>query len=127
MPEATERTDAKEVLTTSLVDLAVESWRFIKLFERLLQRLDAGEAGKYAGQLRWFQDQLHKALAEAELKIVDGEGWSFDPGAAATALNGEDFAAEDELVVDRMLKPIIMGPDGPVRMGTVMLKKKVES
>jgi len=72
MPEAAERTDATEVLTTSLVDLAVESWRFIKLFERVLQKLDAGEAGKYMGQLHWFQDQLHKALAEAELKIVDG-------------------------------------------------------
>lgn len=126
MPEAAERPDAKEVLTTSLVDLAVESWRFSKLFARVLQKLDAGEDSRYQGQLRYFHHKLEEALKDVGMRIVNVEGHPFDPGIAATPLNGEDFAAEDALVVDRMLAPIITGPDGVVRMGTVMLKK-VES
>jgi hypothetical protein len=42
---------------------------------------------------------------------------------AATALNLEDFGADDVLIVDQMLEPIIMGKDELVRTGTVILRK----
>lgn len=42
---------------------------------------------------------------------------------AASALNIEDFAADDQLVVEQMLEPIIMGADGVRKPGTVTLKK----
>ena len=123
MPEKAESPDPKEVLTKSLVDLAVESWRFSKLFGRVLQKLDAGEEGRYRGQLSWFEGKLEEALKDAGMKIVDVQGQPFDPGVAATPLNCGDFGAEDALIIDRMIEPIIMGPDGIVRTGTVMLKK----
>ncbi len=115
------------VLTKSLVDLAVESWRFNKVFARVLQELDPWKVGKYQGKRRWFQGRLEEALKDAGLKIVDVQGQPFDPGVAATPLNGGDFGAEDALVIDRMIEPIIMGPDGVVRPGTVMLKKEASS
>ena len=62
-------------------------------------------------------------LAEAGMRIVNVEGQQFDPGIAATALNIEEFASEDSLIVDQMLEPIIMGPVGVVRTGTVTLRK----
>lgn len=123
MPEKAVSPDPEEALTKSLVDLAVESWRFSKLFARVLQKLDAGEEGRYRGQLSWFEGKLEEALRDAGMKIVDVEGQPFDPGVAATPLNCGDFGAEDALIIDRMIEPIIMGPDGIVRMGTVMLKK----
>ena len=113
---------SKEVLSKALVALAVESWRFGKLFAQLFRKLAAGECSRYQGQLSWFQEKLEEALQDAGMKLVNVEGQPFDPGVAATPLNGDDFAAEDALVVDRMLTPIIMGADGIVRMGTVMLK-----
>ena len=51
------------------------------------------------------------------------EGQAYDPGVAASALNIGDFGAEDVLVVEQMIEPIIMGSEGLVRRGTVMLKK----
>ena len=42
---------------------------------------------------------------------------------AVSALNIEDFDAEDTLLIDQMVEPIIMGPDGLLRSGTVMLRK----
>ena len=126
MAEKAKGRDLKEVLAKSLVDLAVESWRFSKLFVRLLEKLAVMERSRYQGQLSWFQERLKEELKDAGMKIVNVEGDRFDPGVAATPLNCEDFGAEDKLIVDRMLTPIIMGPDGIMHMGTVMLKK-VES
>ena len=115
-----------EVLTKSLLDVAVESWRFGRVFDRLLPKLDAGEQGRYRGQFRWFQKKLEDSLTDAGMRIVNVEGHAFDPGMAATPLNIEEFGSDDTLVVDQMLEPIIMGPEGVVRTGTVTLRK-VES
>lgn len=112
-----------EGLTKSLLDVVVESWRFSRLFDRLLTKLDAGEQGRYRGQFRWFQRKLEESLADAEMRIVNVEGQPFDPGVAATPLNIEEFEPDDSLIVDQMLEPIIMGPDGVLRAGTVTLRK----
>ena len=113
-------------MTKSLLDVAVESWRFGRLFDRLLTKLHAGEQGRYRGQLRWFQRKLEESLTDAGMRIVNVEGHPFDPGMAATPLNIEEFESEDALIVDQMLEPIIMGQDGVIRTGTVTLRK-VES
>jgi len=113
-------------LTKSLLDIAVESWRFSRLFDRLLTKLDAGEQGRYRGQFRWFQRKLEESLNVAGMRFVNVEGHPFDPGMAATPLNIDEFDAQDALVVDQMLEPIIMGPEGLVRTGAVTLRK-VES
>ena len=114
--------DGKAV-TTTLLNLAVESWRFGRSIDRLLARLDMSEQRKAQRQLRWFQKQLEESLAGVDMRIVSIEGQVFDPGMAASPLNIEDFDAKDTLVVDQMLEPIVMGSDGVVRTGTVTLKK----
>ena len=60
------------------------------------------------------------------MKLVNVEGHPFDPGMAATPLNIEEFDANDALIVDQMIEPIIMGKEGLVKTGTVTLVK-VES
>ena len=112
-----------EAVTKSLLDVAVESWRLGKVFDRLLLKLDAGEQGKYRGQFRWFQRKLEDSLTDAGMWIVNVEGHAFDPGMAATPLNIDEFGSVDTLLVDQMLEPIIMGPDGVLRTGTVTLRK----
>jgi hypothetical protein len=115
--------DDKEIQTQVIIRLAVESWRFARLFDRLLTKLDAGERNRYQSQFRWFLKKVDEALSEAELRIANVEGYPFDPGIAATPLNIEEFEPEDTLVVDQMLEPIIMGKDGLVKMGTITLRK----
>ena len=36
-------------------------------------------------------------------------------------INLADFGPEDKLFVEQMIEPIVMGPDGLVRPGTVLL------
>ena len=110
-------------MESALMDVAVEGWRFSRLFERLLSKLDAGESIRYSNQLRYFLKRTEEALATAKLQIVDVEGHPYDAGMAATALNIADFPGTDPLTVDHMVEPIIMGPDGVRRLGTVMLRK----
>jgi hypothetical protein len=51
------------------------------------------------------------------------EGQKYDPGVAATALNISDFGPDDELVIEQMVEPIVMGSEGIIRPGTVLLKR----
>ena len=113
----------REAVTKSLLDLAVEAWRFGRATDRLLVKLDEGEQRRHQSQLRWFQKKLQEALDAVEMRIVSIEGEGFDTGMAATPLNIDEFGSDDTLVVDQMLEPIVMGPDGVVRTGTVTLKK----
>ena len=122
MPEKLEKPNS-ELLTKLLLDIVVESWRFTKLFSRLLVKLDAGEQGRYEGQLRWFQKKLEDSLNDAGMRLVNVEGLAFDPGLAARPVNIEEFDPIDNLAVDQMLEPIIMGPNGIMRTGTIKLKK----
>lgn len=106
----------------SLITIAVEAWRFKRVFERLLAKADAGETKRYQNQFDWFIRQVEGSLAKAGLKVVNVEGQVFDPGVAATPLNIEDFDESEELIIDQMLEPIIVGPEGLIKTGTATLR-----
>jgi len=119
----TEQSESNGQVEQSLIDIAVESWRFSRLFGKVVSKLDAGESGRYANQLRYFQKKVEESLESNGLKLVNVEGQPYDPGMAASALNVGDFDPEDVLLVDQMVEPIIMGPSGLRKQGTVMLRK----
>jgi hypothetical protein len=110
-------------IETALIEIAVEGWRLSRNVSRALSRLDAGEASRYQNQLRYYLKRTEEALAIANLHIVDVEGHPYDAGMAATALNVADFPGTEALVVEQMIEPIIMGPGGLRRSGTVLLRR----
>ena len=119
----TPQSESHERTEQSLIDMAVESWRFSRLFGKVVSKLDAGESSRYVNQLRYFQKKVEESLDASGLKLVNVEGHPYDPGMAASALNLGDFGPDDALLVDQMLEPIIMGPSGLRKQGTVMLRK----
>lgn len=123
MANSEQTTTTPEAMREAVISMAVESWRFGRVFERLLLKLDAGEQDRYKSQFRWFMKKVEAALDQADLRIVNVEGDPFDPGMAATPLNIQEFDAKDGLMVDQMLEPIIMGKEGLVKTGTVTLRK----
>ncbi|MGS0741467.1 hypothetical protein ACVBEF_06485 [Glaciimonas sp. GG7] len=114
---------AIENVRNALIDMSIESWRFAKLFNRALTKLDAGDASRYANQLRYFLKRVDEGLETSGMRLVNLEGHPYDSGVAASALNVADFGPDDHLVVDQMVEPIVMGASGLVRSGTVMLRK----
>lgn len=119
----TGNTEINEQMEQSLIDIAVESWRFSRLFGKVVSKLDAGESGRYINQLRYFQKKVEESLDSNGLKLVNVEGQPYDAGMAASALNLGDFGPDDVLLVDQVVEPIIMGPTGLRKQGTVMLRK----
>ena len=107
----------------ALIQLATESWRLTRLFTRLLQRLEPVDQQRYAAQLRFFIATLEDSVKMAELKLINLEGQPYDPGMAATPLNSADFAANDTIIVEQMLEPIIMQDGRILKSGTVVLGK----
>jgi hypothetical protein len=84
-------TEKCDELERSLIEMAVESWRFARLFSRLVSKLDAGDGTRYVNQLRYFQKKIEDSLEASGMKIVNVEGQPFDPGMAASAINIGDF------------------------------------
>ncbi len=107
----------------ALIDISVEGWRFARVFGRLISKLDAGEAPRYANQARYFLKKIDDGLEGFGLRIVSLEGQPYDPGMAVSALNIADFGPNDILIIEQTVEPVVMGPEGLVRSGTVMLSK----
>jgi hypothetical protein len=106
-----------------LINLAVESWRLCRMFQRSIDSRDIKSAGRQSNQVRYFQRKLEDSLSPLGLRLVALEGQAFDPGMAATALNAEDFDPDEALLVEQMIEPIVMGRNGVRRTGTMMLRK----
>lgn len=70
----TPQAESNEQLEHSLIDMAVESWRFSRLFGKVVSKLDAGESGRYVNQLRYFQKKIEESLDSNNLKLVNVEG-----------------------------------------------------
>ncbi len=115
--------EAEDLKQKSLIEISVESWRFARIFSKFLGKLDAGETQRYANQVRYFLKRINSELEKFSICLVNIEGQQYDSGMAVSALNSADFAPDDILIVEQMVEPIVMGPDGLIRSGTVMLAK----
>ena len=118
--------DPREIISqreASLLELALESWRFQRLFGRALAKLDPLEAARFTNQHRYFVGKIESCLEDAGMRFVSHEGQIFETGTAATPLNIDDFEAEDVVVVTETIEPTVMNTSGLVRMGSVMLRK----
>lgn len=108
-------------LKNSVLEIAVEHYRFKNTFIKAISKLDFEEQSKYISQFAWFSKKVTKAVEDAGLRIVSLEGQAYDPGMAVTPLNIDDFEVEDELKIVQMIEPIIMQEDTVLKTGTVLL------
>ena len=107
-----------------LLGIVNESWRFAALFERVIAPMDQVESRRYRSRLAYFRERLQQELAAAGMHVAELEpGASYNPGMATTPINIDDFDEGDDLVIDQVIEPTIMGPDGIKRMGSVTLRK----
>lgn len=109
---------------TALLRLVLESWRFSKVFERAAGEMDPAKAKRYLGRLDWYTRQLEVALGVLGCHVAELAGLEYSEGLPLTALNMEEFTADDRLVVDYMLEPTIVREGGDiVHTGTAMLRR----
>ena len=110
-----------ENIKNSVMEIAIEHYRFKNTFMKAISKLDFEEQSKYMSQFAWFSKKVTKAVEEAGLRIVSLEGQAYDTRMAVTPLNIDDFAVKDELKIVQMIEPIIMQEDTVLKTGTVLL------
>ena len=108
-------------LRTAIIEMAVEAWRFRRVFYKAMSKLDAGESSRYIGQFNWFIKKVEAALKTAGMRIVNVEGQAYDVGMALSPLNIDDFEPDENLYVEQMIEPIIMDEEKVLKTGTAML------
>ena len=113
----------KEKYLEVLIKLIVNNWRFVKNYELLITKINPEERNNFLSKLNWYKKNLEESLNEVEIKLVSLENKKYDPGIAATALNIEDFDNNDNLIVEQMIEPIVMGSNGVIKNGLVLLKR----
>ncbi len=107
----------------TIIKIVTEDWRLMKLFMKVLTKLDPSDANRYLNQVRYFQKTINDNLAEVGFRIINLEGQPYDPGVAASPLNIDDFEADDVLIIEQMIEPLIMSDDGIRKQGTINLAK----
>ncbi|MDR2459307.1 MAG: hypothetical protein LBE38_00785 [Deltaproteobacteria bacterium] len=110
-------------LRDTILNMAIESWRFASAYERILTKIDAGDQHRYYSQYRWFIKKIEECLTSINLQFLTVVGHEYETGMPVTPLNLEDFEENDTLIVEQMLEPIIIGKKGIVRPGTIILRK----
>lgn len=115
-----------EELKQSILSMAIEAWRFGRTFENAMQKLSAGEGQKYLSKYNWFMKKMHDALETAGMRYVNLEGKAYSEGLPVSAINVEDFEADDSLFVEQMLEPVIMEGEKIKKTGTVILGRIVQ-
>ena len=111
----------KDLLIKSLVDITIESYRIVKIFEHILHKLDSREQVRVQGQLSWFNKKIDEIISNTKLEIINLEGQRYDVGMAATPLNIEEFDQNEDLLVQQMIEPIIMSEGSIIKTGTMIL------
>ena len=107
----------------TLARLAVEYWKLLKAFERTIGRLPHEHVAKTTAQLRFSASRLDSLLMEGGLVLVTFDGQKFEPNISATALNVDDFADGETLIIESTVEPAVVENMNVLLMGKVMLKK----
>ena len=106
----------------TVIALSVEAWKFIRLFQRDVGKLEMSEQSRFISQARFFQKRVDAVLEQSNVRLESLEGQLFEPGLAATPLNADEFPdSSDRLVVAQMIEPVVIGPNGVIRTGTFLL------
>ena len=111
-------------LEASIIDIAIEAWRFRRVFSSAISKLDVTESNRYFNQYLYFFKKVETALENAGLKIANVEGEKYDMGLPVTPLNMEEFTQDDTLIIEQMLEPIIMNSGKVAKQGTVILRRQ---
>jgi hypothetical protein len=115
--------DTPYVANEIFLAVILEAWRFSQVYQRLISSLDSRERNRWQSQYRYFVSELESHLGRVGYKLEILDGQPYDPGMAATAVNRDEFAPTDTLVVEHMLEPIILSEThGVIRAGKMVLR-----
>jgi hypothetical protein len=111
------------IINDNFIEFVVEIWRLPKFFKKLIAKQDLEDQQKYTSQFNWSNKKFQNFFQQIGFSFPEFEGMPFDAGMPLTPINLSDFSSEDELIIEQVLEPVIMGGGKIIKTGTVILKK----
>lgn len=106
-----------------LAALAVHYWKLCATLDRELAFMAAERVQAAEAQLRFARRKLESVLDAEGLRIATWDGAEWTADIPASPVNAEDIGVDSTPVVDATLEPTIIGPDGIVHPGRILLRE----
>jgi hypothetical protein len=108
-------------LDLTFAKLASEYWKLHRSFERMADLVPADARARYLAQARYAASRLESLLGEEQMRVVSFDAQPFEVNLPAIAVNAEDVAGLDRLVVERTIEPAIVRDMDVILTGKVLL------
>ncbi len=102
-----------------IADLAVDYWKLMRAFERLLGQVPPERARRAEGQLRFAAGRLTISLEAAGLSLAVFDGRPLDATIPASAINAEDTL--DFAIITETLEPAVLAGNRVLRTARVVV------
>ena len=111
----------------SIIEYIVMLYKYRSMLISALEKTPPLDAMKINRTLSFNDNKLSKLLEKDGLVInYSLKGKDYDPGMACDAINIDEFAPGDKLVISQVSEPVILKDGKVIHRGKIMVEKKEE-
>jgi hypothetical protein len=110
-----------------LADLAVEFWKLLNNYDRLIDVVPDAAKQRLLAQARYGKMRLAAILQSEDMHMVLYDGHPFGANLPVVAINNDDFSSEDGLIISQTIEPTVMKNMDVVTVGKVYLERTGEN
>ncbi len=127
MPDADDTVVEDVDVQRALVEMVIESWRFVATFNRAIDSLSVEMQARYLTRSRFFTARLEQLMQQAGLALAPlNAGDAYDGGLPVKILNVDDFRPDVPFCIEQVVEPPIIGRSGElIRKGAVVLREGI--
>lgn len=111
----------------TFAQLAVEQWKLLRAFERVIATVSPEAEARFSAQSRYSASRLDTLLSQAGLRIVSFDGLPFETNLPAVVLNAEDVTGLPDLVVEKTVEPAVIRDMTVLMTGKVILAQSKQA
>ena len=107
-------------LEPALCALAVDYWKLLRAYERLVADETGAKAARLSAQARYADGRLTSHLDDAGMMLMTFDGQDITPEIPVIAVNADDLASARQAIVSQTLEPAIVAGPRVLAMGRVI-------
>lgn len=112
-----------DVANLAAAELAVDYWKLLKVCERLVKATPEESRKRVGAQMRYSATRLESHLKNLGIELATFEGARFGPELPVIAINADDFANSENLLIESAVDPAVIMNDKVLQNARVMLRE----
>ena len=100
--------------------LAVDYWKLLKSFERLISEMPEERSVRLNAQARFSAGRLQTHLEAYGLQLATFDGQIIDPSMPIVAVNAGDLQDQLQVIVESTIEPAVVAGTKVISVGRVM-------